>query len=1121
MRDIDRRSFVRHSMMLTAALAGNGVLATAGDAVAATQSAAALGTAFLHPPASARPGAFWFWLSGNITREAITRDLEAFHRVGIGNFWLENGSLVAKFIEPSVTFMSPQWLDMFKHALSECRRLGLKMQVQNCDGWSHSGGNWISPENGDQMLECAELRLRGPSRFSGPLPMPFHRKTYKDAAILAYRTPAADRWQMKDLNPKLSTNVKATGDLQRLVDGDLETSVKFPAPAAGEIGWLEIAFPEPVQAAAVSCCITEGIRIELDAKLVSKPLFAIAAVADDGTATELAKLPHMYPASPLELDQLEWKTASFAPTTSKRWRIQFWRNVELREIELLASSRIAKWEEKSARRTYFLYPEDATPEAPADMVVEAGSVVDLTQHVDGDGKLTWDVPDGSWTVLRLGHTWTGDVTVPASDGPRPEADKMSREVIDLHFDAFAGQLAKDAPQYIGDTWTALMMDSWEVGCANWTPKMLGEFRERRGYDPVKWLPALNGHIVDGTQASERFLFDFRRTVGELVADGMFGHYRERAGGAGLQLWAEALGPTLRWGAASERNKMQPTWQQVADALVCKSRVDVPMGEFWIMDPLSNKFLEFDPYDPKEAASAAHVYGKPIASAEAFTSVSTTAWTAHPASMKAIGDRNYCRGINHYFVSNAVLQPWAERKPGLTLGDAGMRYQWTTTWFGESGGWVAYLSRCQHVLRQGLFHADVLYYLGEDVPLRLWAGALEPAPAAGLDFDACSADALLSRVAAKDGRLVLPDGMRYRLLVLSQGGRAMTPQVLGKLKDLVEAGATVVGPRPPSVSPSLENYPQCDGGVAALVEALWGDLDGTAKRVRNVGLGRVVWGLTPAEVLAADGIGLDFEAPGHEAEFAFIHRTAGESEIYFVSNQSPQSVSTDLLFRVTGKQPHIWDPVTGRQWKAELFEEVQGRTKLPLAFAPAQSFFVVFEGKPSSRRKAKALANIPAQRDRLTLEGPWQVAFDPKWGGPAHVVFDSLIDWTAHTDDGIRHYSGSATYQKSFTLQSLPPKGRRVLIDLGQVANIATVTLNGKTLPTVWTAPWQADITHALVKGTNRLEISVTNLWVNRLAKDAGLPEAQRLTWTTSNPYNASSKLLPSGLIGPVKIKEEM
>jgi hypothetical protein len=407
-----------------------------------------------------------------------------------------------------------------------------------------------------------------------------------------------------------------------------------------------------------------------------------------------------------------------------------------------------------------------------------------------------------------------------------------------------------------------------------------------------------------------------------------------------------------------------------------------------------------------------------------------------------------------------------------------------------------MSRCQYLLQQGQYVADLCYYLGEDSPIRLWEGSLKPKPPAGYDYDACTAEALLQRLEVKDGRTVVPGGTSYRLLVLSDS-RRMTPEVARKLKQLVAAGAKVLGDRPAN-SPSLAGYPRCDDEVRRVASELW---DG----------GRVLSGRTPEDVLRADGVLPDFE-PLDGAKLAYIHRVAGGTHIYFVSNQEERPLAVDCAFRVSGKQPEIWDPMTGERWDARDYRREGSRTVVPLEFAAAQSYFVVFRAAPKPATPGRG--NFPRYDPVVELRGPWTVRFDAKWGGPGNVAFDELQDWTTRAEDGIKYYSGTATYEKRF---DLPEVGRRLLLDLGEVNHIAEVRLNGRTAGVAWTAPWRVDITEAAKAGGNVLEIDVANIWVNRLVRDAGLPESQRLTWTTHNPYKPDSPLVRSGLIGPVRV----
>jgi hypothetical protein len=1069
--------------------------------------------AFAAPPSEARAWVLWFWLSGNITRDGITTDLEAFRSAGAGGVLLMSGSLVPQYVQPTVEFMSAEWRALFVHAVRECDRLGMKLVVHNCDGWSESGGKWVTPEMAMQRVVSAELRLRGPRRFTGELPQPYANKTYGDVAVLAYRTPPGDAWTMAEMKPKLSTNGGENLPLDKLTDGNAETGVKLDekgsVAASPEGLWLRIDFDRPVKAGAIHYAAAQRsikggyyVTVESEATL--------QASTDGRHYADVCKLP---PSIRNLGDQDVWtrKTASFPPVEAQFWRIQFRPRfvpgVDLREVELLAGTRVHRWEDKSAQVADFITPTDGTPATPRERAIDPASTVELTSRVDAHGVLTWDVPAGDWTVLRIGHTWTGGFVQPASGGRSPEVDKMDRAAVEHHFRSFLGKVIEDVGPLAGKTFAGVEMDSWEAGSSNWTPGMLDEFRRRRGYDAGPYLPVLAGRVVADAERSDRFLFDFRRTISELIADTVFSHYRSMLLPHKMGLWAESFGPTI------QKGRIQ--YEQAADSLLAKGRLDVPMGEFWVAPP--PQFGE-PAFDTKEAASAAHIYGKPIAAAEAFTAFAHVGWKDYPSLLKTLGDLEFTLGINRFVLSESVHQPWPERFPGLTLGDWGMRFQRSNTWFPLSRGWLDYLSRCQYLLQQGRFTADIAYYLGEDSPVRLWGGSLGLQPPAGYDYDGFTIDALLNRFKVSGHRLVLPDGMSYRVLVLPDS-RRMTPPVLRKLTELVEQGATVIGPKP-DASPSLVGYPACDTEVKKLAAALWGDVDGRRATERRVGQGRIVWGQSLQEVLRAANVAPDFEYTGEakDAKLAYIHRALDDSDIYFVSNQREHAEKARCTFRIAGKQPEIWDAVTGERRDAVEFTETNGRTTVPLEFAPAQSWFIVFT-KPSAGAR-RIGRNFPVCSLVSELNGPWKVRFQPRWGGPESVLFEKLDDWSRRAEEGIKHYSGTATYEKELNVpESALESGKRLYLDLGQVRNIAEVRLNGKHVAYVWTAPWRADITGEALAGTNQLQIVVANSWVNRLVGDKKLPAEKRLAWTTSDPYKADTPLEESGLLGPVTLQQ--
>lgn len=776
------------------------------------------------------------------------------------------------------------------------------------------------------------------------------------------------------------------------------------------------------------------------------------------------------------------------------------------------------WNLKAAR-IFLNQPPDIVhqddPEAPDDRDCEARQILDLSGQVDPTGRLDWYAPPGTWTILRFGYTLLGARTSCASPGSQGyEIDFLSRDAFDLHWSETAVKLFADAGPLTGKTLKYVHDDSYEVAGPgrtqlNWTPTFGEEFKARRGYDLLSFLPVLAGRIVDSREISNRFLWDYRRTIGDLFTDNHYRHMSERARARGVGTHPESGGPF---------------WPYI-DALQTVGTNDIPMGEFWkrVPEQPDGRIWWADNYHicdtVKQAASAAHVYGKPLCQAEAFTSMGPN-WEEDLFDLKDIGDRAFCAGLTRNVLCFSVHQPDLEVKPGYQWEGAGTHFDRNVTWWDMSHAWLRYLARCQYLLQQGLFVADVCYFYGEGVPSFVPARThMRPPLPTGYDCDTVNAEVLLNRLDAKDGRLLLPDGMSYHLLVLPEKG-GMSPHVLLRIRELVESGATVVGPRPVR-APGLHDHLRCDAEVKRLADEIWGEVDGQRATERKLGKGRVVWGKTLADILTADGIPPDFEyrSPAPDTHLDFIHRTCETAEIYFISNQRDRTEQADCVFRVTGRQPEIWDAVTGERWDATAFRAENGRIIVPLTFAPRQSWFVVFRkpmGEPGRERR-----NIPVLTHAADLSGLWTVKFDPEWGGPESVVFDQrqLEDWTNRSEPGIRYYSGKATYENTFDLpQDLRKPGRRLFLDLGRVENVAEVRLNGQDLGVVWTAPWHVEITSAVRPANNQLEIDVVNLWPNRLIGDAKLPEDQRFTVTNVKKFKADFPLLPSGLLGPVMLR---
>jgi hypothetical protein len=784
-----------------------------------------------------------------------------------------------------------------------------------------------------------------------------------------------------------------------------------------------------------------------------------------------------------------------------------------------------------------------------DGVWSVEKAIDVSGFMRG-GRLHWKCPAGRWTILRMGYvvqpfTNEGYRRVQMSSWPTPqwEIDPMSSEAMDLHFAETAEKLIQDAGPLTGKTLKYTHIDSWEIGVPTWTNNFIPEFRKRRGYDLIKYLPALAGKKLDTPDLTARFTWDYRRTVADLTAENYYGRLKELSAKHGLGIHPESGGPY---------------YDQYMDALQVLGISDVPMAEFWgsrglVRDGQGNPRGTFQGVPSKfflssaksmpgqfgasvrQSVSAAHIYGRPINQAEAFTNFNND-WSEDPYFLKPYGDRAFCWGLTRNVLCYFVHQSTLTDIPGYQWEHVGTHFDRNVTWWPKSNAWLAYLARCQHLLRQGRFVADILYFSGEAIPNFV---LLDRKPIPGHDFDVINAQALLTRADAKNGRLVLADGMSYRYLVIPQDtAEDMSPEVLEKLRALTEGGVTLVGQRPKR-SLGLVNYPASQEHVTRLSALLWGGAEEQAKKTRNVGKGRVIQDTPLEQVMVADGLPPDLElrAVPNEMELDWIHRQTDRMDIYFVANLSETSGQLEAAFRVSGKVPELWDPVTGEMRELTEFHREADRTVVPLEFAPKQSWFVVFQNPVGNSNVANA-KNFRRTFKVSELTGPWEVSFDPRWGGPGKVTFPELQDWINRAEEGVKFYSGTATYRKTFDA----PGTAVTYLDLGAVKNLAHVRLNGKDLGIVWTAPWRVALGKALRARGNQLEIEIVNLWPNRLIGDGALPKEHRLTKTNVRTYErnlpasfpcwwdldceerkktgAPPKLLSSGLLGPVSLVSE-
>ena len=896
-----------------------------------------LESGFLAPPASAKPDIWWHWMDGNVTKEGITADLEAMQRVGIGSAQVFN--LKATPVGP-VKFLTPEWHEMMKHAVKEADRLGLKLSIHNCAGWSSSGGPWNTPENSMQRVTISETNVVGPAHFSGMLSQPATLLDfYRDIEVLAIRTPDGEDVSMKSFSPRVMASVPKFNPAS-LLDGKKETFVVFPSPDAKTSQFVQLEFTEPFAARSAEISLAQN----------SMDVRGVVQASDDGKEFRDVK-PFVFP-RPAASGTL---VLSFGnePVSARFYRFKFTvgpvnsKRLVVADVSLSPCLRVEDCEAKSGMNYGKLMPNPSfvSSSMPNGQTVRRDEIVNLTSRLQANGQLDWDVPAGHWTILRIGHTPIGKDNHPAADGGLGlECDKFSAEAMDAHWAGYVQKVLDDLGPLAGKgkTFNNVTIDSYEIGGQNWTPKFREEFQRRRGYDPLPFLVTFTGRVVDSPEISERFLWDMRRTIADLFAENYYGRFKKLCNERGLTASIEPYtGPY--------------------ESLQCGAAADIPMGEFWagnFYDSLSTTKL---------AASVGHIYDRTIIGAESFTAYPSEQhgrWLDDPYALKSVGDLVFCHGVNRLTLHRFAMQPWTNRWPGMTMGQWGTHFDRTVTWFEQGRAWIQYLTRSQFLLQQGKFVADAAYFYGESAPVEDLEN--DPALPPGYDYDGINADVLLHQASVKDGRLVLNSGMSYRVLVLPPSQRTMTPVLLRKLREFVAAGLTIVG-APPTKASGLTDYPKCDEEVRSLAAEIWGNCDGKTVTEHTFGKGKVVCGQPMSQVLAALGAKPDFEFNSPDrSQLAFIHRHTDDAEIYFVSNQRDQSGAMDCTFRISGKVPELWYPDSGRIVTAGVWREQDGRTIVPLQFNPVGSVFVVFRKPAGAGNHVVAVSFSGAIKSNVVL-----------------------------------------------------------------------------------------------------------------------------------------------------------
>jgi len=743
---------------------------------------------------------------------------------------------------------------------------------------------------------------------------------------------------------------------------------------------------------------------------------------------------------------------------------------------------------------------DDRPSLPSEQDTLLSDIRNISEKMTPDGTLKWSLPAGNWTVLRFGYTITNAAVSTYSAGWKGHViDYLSRDAFDRYWNEVVEPLLQEAGPLAGTTLKQLETDSWECGGMNWSPNFAADFVKYRGYDPIAYLPVFAGKIVENRDVCNAFLADFRKTLGDCVADNHYKVFAEHAHRHSMQIQPESGGPHAG----------------PLDAIKNLGMNDIVMGEFWV--PCPHRPRPVDRFFVKQSSSVAHIYGKKYVGAESFTSIgpqwNNVLWKSQKPSM----DHEFCSGLNMIFFHTFTCSPKEMGIPGQEY-FAGTHTNPQVTWWKYADAYINYINRCQFLVQQGKFVADVLYYYGDHVPNLVQLKEADPAKVLpGYDYDVTDEDILL-RLKVEAGKIVVPGGVRYRLLVLPDH-KVLSLAALEKVSQLLGQGATVLGPKPDRLV-SLVGGAESRKRFKELAERLWGNASAAAGQ-KQIGKGRLIWGKTAHQVLIGDGVKPDcqIEAPT-DSVFDYIHYRIDRMDVYFVCNQTERTEDVLCRFRVAGKTPELWDPLTGHIQRIVAFTISTKQTEIPLRFGPNGSIFVVFTNEVPKSTAIKNIVNYTDYVPVMTIAGPWQVRFDPKRGAPEEVTFDKLISWTQRPEPGIKFYSGKATYSKTFTFEKEIDRRKEYCLDLGRVEDIgiARLILNGRDLGIPWTKPFRVDISDALRTGRNLLEVSVVNSWRNRLVGDRDLPQSQRYT-KTNITIRPEWKLLESGLLGPVTINK--
>ena len=1038
----------KRNMMITAAMALNVQLLVAQNT---------LSTGFDFPQDSARTKVWWFHGETVGTHEGITADLEAFKAQGVGGVVYYDQ--VHGKGEGAFEVFSPDWWDELTFSSLEAKRLGLSFECNASNGYV-AGGRWITPDRSMQRLATTELIVEGGKNVVARLPMV---KTpgnwHSDVAVWAVPYDELRLGDSRSVFRPDSVMILSDPNRKQVIDIDFgreftARSITYVTAGRGK------ARTSCMQVPPFSPRVGEmkkGSTTEWDffgcGFITLPPIGELQVSADGITYRTICQLRPKYQ----NLGGVKEQTIAFPATKGRYFRIALhdWgiankpdQQLTFGNVILSARAMVDAWQEKASLVSEFI-EDDLTPEYATNELADFSQAIDLTNMIAADGTLTWNkAPMGKWLILRFFSMSTGGHTKHGrAEALGMECDKLSVEGARLQWQSYVKPII-DTLRSHGGALQGICMDSHEAGPQNWTARMDDEFRMLRGYDMKKYLPVMAGFVVASREESDKFLFDLRHTINDLITERYFGEFNRLCHTENLTLTAQAIGGALC---------------MAGDAIGVKRLVDKPQAEFWGYQTEGN-------YDIKDCSSAAHVYGKQIASGEAYTDIT---YKHTLADIKVLADYAYAFGINELVVCAVAYQPWLNRRINTANGRQYVLNRHNTFWPHSQPFWD-YQARCSWMLRQGKPVSDVCLYLGDEIPARILAHKLPKLPP-GFDFDAFTADALLNRMSVSGGRILLPDGVSYSAMILP-ADEMLTAESRKQIEAFRQQGALIFDPQ--SESRSLTDF------------------------------------------LKASGIQPDVDAASARKLY-FCHRCTPEADIYFLNNHSKDTINDCFRFKVEADVAELWHPVTGERKPLVTIRE-KGLTAISLNMAPQESYFVVFSKDGSVRQANRNINNIEGgllTGTTVSVSQPWTVSFALQEGGPSEpFVFGKLADWTKHKDPRIKYFSGTAVAISTFRIKKVS-KGQRYQLNVPLLNTTAEVFVNGHSAGTLWCSPYQLDITDLVHKGNNQIELRLCNSLWNRLVGDANLPETERIYWQTHPLAKPTDSLVPSGLAGEVTIDE--